>query len=116
MFSDCSSIHLDGYTVGFQWANRRAAPEQLQRLAVLRQRLDASRTISWNAFFAKNGNCGYSRAELIAFEVLGTDNRIKREDASRFWQEILGEHCGKADELPFLKGFAEGAIDQGYRS
>ena len=107
-----SPIHLDGYSIGIQWANCRAAPEQLQRLAILRQRLDASRTISWKTFFSRNGNCGYTRAELIAFEVLGTDRHIKRSDASRFWQEVLGEHSDRADELPFLKGFAEGAIDQ----
>lgn len=112
MSIDNSPIHLDGYHIGIHWANRRAAPEQLQRLAILRQRLDASRTISWKAFFSKNGNCGYSRAELIAFEVLGTDNGFQRSDAFQFWQEILGERSGKADELPFLKGFAEGAIEQ----
>jgi len=104
-------IHLDGYNHGLQWANCCAAPEQLQRLAILRQRLNASRSISWKAFFAGNGACGYSRAELIAFEVLGTGSGIKRTDASRFWQEILGEKSRKVDELPFLKGFAEGAID-----
>ena len=112
MPKDNSPIHLDGYNHGLQWANCCAAPEQLQRLAILRQRLDASRTISWKAFFSGNGACGYSRAELIAFEVLGTDNGVKRTDASRFWREILGDKCSRVDELPFLKGFAEGAIDQ----
>ena len=112
MSRDDTTIHLDGYNRGIQWANCCAAPEQLQRLAILRQRLNASRSISWKAFFTGDGECGYSRAELIAFEVLGTENGIKRSDASRFWQEILGEHSNRVYELPFLKGFAEGAIDQ----
>ena len=112
MSSNNSSVHLDDYNLGIQWANCCAAPDQLQRLAILRQRLDASRSLSWKGFFSRNGQCGYSRAELVAFEVLGTENGIKRADASRFWQEILGEQSKKVDELPFLKGFAEGAIDQ----
>jgi hypothetical protein len=111
MYNNNSPIHVDGYNHGLQWANCCAAPEQLQRLAILRQRLDASRSISWKSFFSGNGECGYSRAELIAFEVLGTGRGLKRTDASRFWQDILGEKSGKVDELPFLKGFAEGAID-----
>jgi len=112
MSSNHSSIHLDGYNLGIKWANCCAAPDQLQRLAILRQRLNASRSLSWKGFFSGNGECGYSRAELVAFEVLGTDNGIKRSDASHFWQEILGEQWVKVDELPFLKGFTEGAIDQ----
>ena len=112
MSNNHTAIHLDGYNLGIQWANCCAAPDQLQRLAILRQRLNASRSLSWKDFFSRNGECGYSRAELVAFEVLGTDNGIKRSDASRFWREVLGEQWGKVDELPFLKGFAEGAIDQ----
>ena len=112
MSNDNSSIHLDGYRLGIQWANCCAAPEQLQRLVILRQRLDASRSISWKRFFSGDGQCGYSRAELIAFEVLGTEHGIKRADASRFWRRILGEQSRKVEKLPFLKGFAEGAIEQ----
>ena len=109
---DQSPIHSDGYEFGIQWASRGAAPDQLDRLAILRQRLNASRSISWKAFFSKNGTCGYSRAELIAFEVLGTDNGIQRCDVPQFWQATLGEHSHKVDELAFLRGFVEGAIDQ----
>ena len=112
MPSNNSSSHLDGYNLGIQWANCCAAPEQLRRLAILRQRLDASRSISWREFFSGSGECGYSRAELIAFEVLGTESGVKRSDASRFWRSILGEQSRKVDKLPFLKGFAEGAIEQ----
>jgi hypothetical protein len=107
-----SPVQVEGYRHGSRWANHCAAPEQLHRLAILRQRLESSRTLSWNTFFTKNGPCGYTRAELIAFEVLGTDSGIKRSDAMRFWQDVLGEKSPKADQLTFLQGFAEGAIDQ----
>ena len=63
MSTENATIHLDGYKLGLQWANCRAAPEQLQRLAILRQRLNASRSINWKAFFSKNGNCGRSGPE-----------------------------------------------------
>jgi len=108
-------IQVEGYRHGTRWANCRAAPEQPQRLAILRQRLDAARSISWKTFFAENGPCGYTRAELVAFEILGTESGVKRADAGLFWKDVLGDKSSKVDQLPFLRGFAEGAIDHGAR-
>jgi hypothetical protein len=112
MTSLSNPVHMDGFQLGSVWGSLRARRDQLDRLAILRCRLEASRTLSWNEFFAKNGCCGYTRAELVAFEILGTDNPITRSDASSFWSQVLGEQVGLEQELPFLKGFAEGAIAQ----
>jgi hypothetical protein len=104
-------IHIDGFQIGSAWGSK-AGREQLDRLAVLRTRLEASRTQSWNGFFSQNGCCGYTRAELVAFEILGTDNAVNRTDAAQFWTQVLGKRVGMEAELSFLKGFAEGAIAQ----
>jgi hypothetical protein len=104
-------IHIDGFHLGSLWG-RQAQREQLDRLAVLRDRLEASRTLSWNAFFDRNGPCGYTRAELVAFEILGTENGLTRTEAAGFWHRVLGDQARMTQDLRFLKGFAEGAIAQ----
>lgn len=104
------SYHVEAYQAGIVWARSRADEAQLSRLSIFRQRLDDSRSMSWKEFFEGKGCCGYTAAELVAFEILGTEQGVQRADASDFWRSVLGEDMENTQKPGFIKAFAEGAL------
>ena len=112
MTSDTTLMERDGFRAGTWWAASRAEPDQLERLVVFRRRLDRSRQMSWKGFFDRGGCCSYTAAELVAFEILGTDQGVDRLQASAFWETTLGADAVLAGQQGFVRAFAEGATEQ----
>ncbi len=103
-------IETDAYQAGVSWANECAEAGQLTRLVVFRQRLEQSRVMTWKGFFEGRGCCGYTPSEMVAFEILGTEQGVTRKDARAFWQTVLGDDEGRIEEPTYVKAFAEGAL------
>jgi len=104
------AIDIEAYQAGISWASECADSGQLTRLVVFRQRLERSRIMSWTGFFEGKGCCGYTPSEMVAFEILGTEQGVSRADAKDFWQRILGEDVDRTREPTYVRAFAEGAL------
>ena len=66
----------------------------------------------WESFEYSDGNDGaFRNNKRLAWEILGCSESGGRQEASEFWDVVLGDDHEPAWDDDFLEGFAEGAID-----
>src|SRR5436190_1045617 len=99
----------EGIAPGRRWARNRAEVDELERLAGLREDVEARRD-DWEDYFREDpgGQAAYGPAEAMAFEILDVEQ--DRDLADAFWRTAVGrDRDPRLGNAAFLLGFADGA-------
>lgn len=101
-----------GFTAGAEWAKSSAEAAELKRLERFHERIRRETKFDSDWWLTDDGESAYSRAELLAFEILGSnDGDCDRHEAASFWEQAIGPDNGNLHEGAYLWGFAKGALD-----
>lgn len=100
-----------GLEAGKEWAKSDAEAVELQRLAKLRETIDADARDSWQDWFETGGSrSAWGAWERFVF-LIRPETDGDRSACGEFWEEVLGDDVHMAGGAAWLRGFADGALE-----
>jgi len=100
--------HAEGFGLGRQWAENKASPVELERLAEARESQSED---EWGSNFesCSTSEDRYGPGYVLFFTMNPDEDNTAAVD---FWTNVLFDpHSNKPWEGAFVRGFAEGALE-----
>jgi hypothetical protein len=100
-------FYHDGKTEGRRWAQMDATYYDLKRLGDYFECLPLLEEAEETLFDPVASR--FTGAQLL-YAVIDGDNEPDCEASEIFWRGVLSDHCVKAEQPDFLRGFVEGSL------